>query len=129
MLGVKNPRTFKLETSEEIPSSNIIHWIAKSPSIKFVILSARWERFSSQFRYSFDNKPVRSGHLNIFEKQLVKTIQLLKNSGKEVFVLLDNPHLPFDIEDCFSLRPIETNKPSTCSFPASEGNETVDLYT
>lgn len=128
LLGVKNPRTFKLETSEEIPSSNIIHWIAKSPSIKFVILSARWERFSSQFRYSFDNKPVRSGHLNIFEKQLVKTIQLLKNSGKEVFVLLDNPHLPFDIEDCFSLRPIETNKPSTCSFPASEGNETVDLY-
>ena len=39
-----------------------------------------------------------------------------------------NPHLPFDIEDRFSLRPIETNKPSTCSFPASEGNETVDLY-
>lgn len=128
LLGIKNPRTFKLETSEEIPSSNIIYWVAKNPSIKFVILSGRWERFSSQFRYSFDNKPVKSGHLSIFEKQLVNTIQLLKNSGKEVFVLLDNPHLPFDIEDCFSLRPIETNKPSTCSFPASEGNATVDLY-
>lgn len=91
----------------------VLKYISQSPTIKTVVLSARWDAFmvggdydSSGENWRHARTPSEEDAKN-FKANARKFISSVLNSGKQVVFMKDIPDLDFDIRTCYDVRPVK----------------------
>lgn len=81
---------------------------------KVVIISNTWGTPN-------DNEVVllKNGARSTFGEMFTKTMEAILSSGKKLVFLVDNPHMPNEMENCMGLRPINLVK-GVCSITREE---------
>ena len=109
----------------EKPSKNplmgqVLDIVNSDPTIKTVILGARWGAFVNSkkgsyelLRYKSENKLLALDHL------LTQTVEELVRNKKKVVLLLDVPTLPINPKNCLKSRPFQKGV-GRCSFFESQ---------
>lgn len=81
--------------------NSVIETIGSDSSIKIILLSANWvNKFESQYH----------GNAELFERQLIKTVQFLSQNGKSVYLIEGVPNFSFDVSNCKYSRSMHSNK-------------------
>lgn len=107
---------------------NALNFILAQPSIKTIALSSLatpYFQLAKQAKYPRDNRFVLKSlngsdgsPYDLFRTGLLKTIDTLLQSGRQVVLLIDIPELPISAESCLrSLAFKRQPNPTECSFP------------
>ncbi len=135
LIGDSHAEHLFMGLAEGLPNKNIVYYIKDSlpyienpeykdifeeilnnKNIKSILLESHWIDRLSHMPSSFD-----------FDKELNKTLFLLNQSGKKVYVLTDVPHFPFSAVQCKGKRWI-TMKNAKCDISAEKIEQQSNSY-
>lgn len=122
---VRNLICLKREKAKETPfMTQFLDIVDKEPKIKTVILSSRWDLFTSDFNipYLWKSHKNESDRLKVLELLLEETIRDLLKHNKKVIIFLDVPENPLNTSDCTLSRPFFKGA-GRCAFSEKEGEK------
>jgi peptidoglycan/LPS O-acetylase OafA/YrhL len=122
-------------------SSDALKAIAISPGVRTVILAANWHLYITGSRFSAESKmlppweirilgnPSEVDNVTVFQVQLRKTIQFLRDHSKEVILIMQIPELDYDVSRCVAQRPIKiTRLEGRCEIAGAKAKSYLDEY-
>jgi len=96
------------------------NFIANEKSIDTVIMVSRGPFYINDgWNFYLVNDKKTTNKIEIFERGMRNTLDLMMAKNKKVFFLIDNPELDFDPNKCQDLRPLSSKRSFDCSISRS----------
>jgi hypothetical protein len=96
------------------------NFIANEKSIDTVIMVSRGPFYINDgWNFYLVNDKKITNKLEVFERGMRNTLDLMMTKNKKVIFVMDNPELGFDPKKCQDLGPLRTTRSFDCSIPRS----------
>jgi peptidoglycan/LPS O-acetylase OafA/YrhL len=117
ILGVKVKTKGESEVCSRV-TETAFERILKIPTIKDVILVARWSAYLDVNQLDLFEDQKSTDRKEVLQNGLIRTIQVLKAAGKKVIFIHAVPDLSFDPKSCLIMRKFQISPHnSSCSVP------------
>jgi peptidoglycan/LPS O-acetylase OafA/YrhL len=93
LFGVMNSHNWKCQEH----NSRVLEWLKKKSDVRTVIMFASWSSYSSPTgMYTLSDMEGRVGNRNVFPHAIHETIRVLKEAGRDVWLIGPTPGAPSD---------------------------------